>query len=423
MNIRFAWRAFVAASTTVLLASGAQAQNTRAFVHYNVIPMTSDTVLRDHTVLVADGMITAVGPSNTIRVPRGATQVDGKRAQYLLPALADMHTHTTNAQDLALYATSGVLTVLNMGYSPATFVRLERLRYNSGEAFGPTIFESLLLNQPWGNKAGVRSVAQAHDTVRYAKRAGYDFIKVYSFLADSVYEAIMQEAAAQGLTVIGHHTPNVGLRRGFELGLKMVAHAEELRPDFGVPVSPERADSLVDLFKEFGVWLTPTLSTFEAITATWGSPAQLDKYVQEGRAQHVSSATTEGWWRTNYHVQPGTVEHHFRSYMDATRKLIRNGTPMLAGTDGPVIPGMVPGHSLLRELEILQSLGMTPYQALQTATSNAGRFIAQYRPGTTPCGTVTVGARADLLIVASNPLENLGTLRTLSAVVRLGRVH
>ena len=385
--------------------------------------MTSDTVLRDHTVLVADGKISAVGPSSTIRVARGATQLDGKRVQYLLPALADMHTHTTNAQDLALYATNGVLTVLNMGYSPATFVRLERLRYSSGEAFGPTIFESLLLNQPWGNKAGVRSVAQARDTVRYAKRAGYDFIKVYSFLADSVYEAIMQEAAAQGLTVIGHHTPNVGLRRGFQLGLKMVAHAEELRPNFGVPVSPARADSLVDLFKEFGVWLTPTLSTFEAITATWGSPAQLDRYVQEGRAQHVSSATIEGWWRTNYHVQPGTVENHFRSYMDATRKLIRSGTPMLAGTDGPVIPGMVPGVSLLRELEILQSLGMTPYEALQTATSNAGRFIAQYRPGATPFGTVTVGARADLLIVASNPLANLDALRTPSAVVRLGRVY
>jgi imidazolonepropionase-like amidohydrolase len=203
----------------------------------------------------------------------------------------------------------------------------------------------------------------------------------------------------------------------------MVAHAEELRPNFGIVVSAARADSLVDLFKEFGAWLTPTLSTFEAITATWGSPGQLDKFVQEGRAQHVSNATTEAWWRTGYHLQSGTVEHHFQSYMDATRKLIRGGTPMLAGTDGPVIPGMVPGLSLLRELQILQSLGMTPYDALQTATSNPGRFIAQYRPGAEPFGTVTVGSRADLLVVASNPLTNLDVLRTLDAVVRLGRVY
>jgi imidazolonepropionase-like amidohydrolase len=422
--IRHLVRAIFVASNIVLLASTASAQSaTTAFVHYNVVPMTSDTVLRDHTVLVADGKITAVGPSNTIRVPRGAAQVDGKGTQYLLPALADMHTHARNPQDLSLYAANGILTILNLGNSSDVFVRIERLRYNSGEALGPTIFESLRLNQPWGNTAGISGVKQARDTVRYAKQAGYDFIKVYSFLADTVYEAIMQEAAAQGLTVVGHHTYNVGLRRGFQLGLKMVAHAEELRPNFGIVVSPERADSLVDLFKEFGTWLTPTLSTFEAITAMWGSPAQLEKYVQEGRAQRVSAETTERWWRTNYHVQPGTAQDHFQSYMGATRKLIRGGTPMLAGTDGPAIPGMIPGASLIRELEILQSLGMTPYQALQTATSNPGRFVAQFRPGATPFGTVAVGTRADLLIVASNPLANLDALRTLNAVVRLGRVY
>ena len=425
MSIQCTRRAFIIAASNIALVAGAgRAQSTTAaFVHYNVVPMTSDTVLRDHTVLVADGKITAVGPSRTIRVPRGATVLDGKATQYLLPALADMHTHARNPEDLSLYATNGVLTLLNLGNSSDVFVRLERLRYNSGEAFGPTIFEALRLNQPWGNNAGIGSVTQARDTVRYAKRVGYDFIKVYSFLADSIYEAIMQEAAAQGLTVVGHHTYNVGLRRGFQLGLKMVAHAEELRPNFGIVVSPERADSLVDLFKEFGTWLTPTLSTFEAITAMWGSPAQLDNYVQEGRAKHLSRATTEGWWRTNYHTQGGTVENHFQSYMDATRKLVRGGTPMLAGTDGPVIPGMVPGLSLLRELQILQSLGMTPYEALETATSNPGRFIAQYRPGATPFGTVTVGARADMLIVATNPLTNLDVLGRLTAVVRLGRVY
>jgi hypothetical protein len=423
MTSPYAYTTIFAASSIVLLASAVQAQSApMAFVHYNVVPMTSDTVLRDYTVLVADGKITAVGPSRSIRVPRGATQFDGKSTQYLLPALADMHTHARHPRDLSLYAAHGVLTILNLGNSSDVFVRLDRLRYNSGEAFGPTIFESLRLNQPWGNNAGISGVGQARDTVRYAKRAGYDFIKVYSFLADTIYEAIMQEAAAQGLTVVGHHTYNVGLRRGFQLGLKMVAHAEELRPNFGIVVSPERADSLVDLFKEFGAWLMPTLSTFEAIT-TWANPGQLEKYVQEGRSQHVSTATVEGWWRTGYHVQTGSVQNHYQSYADATRKLIRSGTPMLAGTDGPVIPGMVPGVALLRELEILQSLGMTPYEALQTATSNPGRFVAQYRPGQTPFGTVTVGARADLLAVATNPLANLDALRTLTAVVRLGRVY
>jgi hypothetical protein len=394
-----------------------------AFVHFNVVPMTRDTVLRDQTVLVADGRITAVGASSSVRVPAGAARIDGDARQFIVPALADMHTHTTSAGDLALFASHGVLTILNMGWSSEAFVALERRRYNSGELFGPTIFESRRVNQPYGRSTGVGTVAQAHDTVRFAKQTGYDFIKVYSFLADTVFDAIMQEATAQHITVVGHHTFSVGLPRAFKAGLKMVAHAEELRPSFGVPVSSERADSLVQLFTEYGVWLTPTLSTFEAIDRTWGSPARLEQYIAEGLVEHMPAATVEGWRRTNYHTQPGSVALHLASYREATRRLIRANTPMLAGTDGPGIPGMIPGVAIHEEMRVLQSLGMTSYGALATATSNAGRFITTFVPGATPFGTISVGSRADMLIVASNPLENLATLRAPTSVVRLGTIY
>jgi hypothetical protein len=394
-----------------------------AFVHFNVVPMTSDTVLRDRTVLVADGTITAVGPAKDVPIPRGAIQVDGHATQFLVPALADMHTHSTNPAELALFASHGVLTILNMGWSPDTFVAFERLRYNSGELFGPTIFESRRMNRPYGRTSGIATVEQGRDTVLYARRLGYDFIKVYSFLDDTVYDAIMLKAKALGMTVIGHQTFGVGLRRGFELGLKMVAHAEELRPAFGVPVSSERADSLVQLFKEFGTWLTPTLATFQAIDNTWGNPNRLEQYVSEGVAAHAPDATIGAWRRTNYHTQTGSVAAHFASYKEATRRLIRAGVPMLAGTDGPGVPGMIPGVAIHDEIAMLRSLGMTPFEALATATSNVGRFIATFAPSATPFGTLTVGARADLLVVAANPLQDLTTLRAPLSVVRLGRVY
>ena len=96
---------------------------------------------------------------------------------------------------------------------------------------------------------------------------------------------------------------------------------------------------------------------------------------------------------------------------------------MLAGTDGPGIPGMIPGVAIHDELAVMQAIGMTAFEALATATANAGRFIVTYVPGATPFGTVTVGARADLLIVPANPLTDLRTLRAPNAVVRLGRVY
>jgi imidazolonepropionase-like amidohydrolase len=188
-------------------------------------------------------------------------------------------------------------------------------------------------------------------------------------------------------------------------------------------VSSERADSLVRLFKEFGTWLTPTLATFQAIDNTWGNPSRLEQYVSEGVAAHAPDATIAAWRRTNYHTQTGSVAAHFASYKEATRRLIRAGVPMLAGTDGPGVPGMIPGVAIHDEIAMLRSLGMTPFEALATATSNAGRFIATFAPKATAFGTVTVGARADLLIVTGSPLQDPTTLRSPVSVVRLGRVY
>ena len=179
----------------------------------------------------------------------------------------------------------------------------------------------------------------------------------------------------------------------------------------------------MDLFKQFGTWLTPTLSMFQAISNTWGNPARLEEYVTKAVAEHTPATTIDAWRRTNYHTQPGSVVPHLNSYMEATRRLIRAGTPMLAGTDGPGIPGMIPGVAIHDEIAVLRSLGMTPYQALATATSNAGRFIATFVPGATPFGTVAVGARADFLIIAADPRQGLTTLRNPLFVVRLGRVY
>ena len=406
------------------VAPSASAQSSvTAFERFNVVPMTADTVLRDYTVLVADGKITAVGPSRTIKVPKGATRVDGRGTQYIVPALADMHTHATNPQDLALYASHGVLTILNLGWSSETFVAFERLRYNSGERFGPTILEGIRMNWPYGRTPGIATVAQARDAVRAAQRVGYEFIKVYSVLTDTVFDALMDEAKVQGMTAIGHQTNGIGFERAFRAGLKMVVHAEELRPSAAGLISSERTDTLVRLFKEYDVWLTPTLSTFEAVTNAWGSPARLEQYVTEGRDAHVSQTSLDSWWRNNYHTQSGSVQDRLTTYTEATRRLHAAGVPMLAGTDGPTITGMIPGAALHRELSILQSIGMTRYEALATATSNAGRFIATYAPKATAFGTVTVGSRADLLIVATNPLADLATLRTPTSVVRLGRIY
>ncbi|MBC7897198.1 MAG: hypothetical protein H7066_17400 [Cytophagaceae bacterium] len=384
--------------------------------------MTSDTVLRNHTVVVAEGRIVSLGPARNALIPANATRVDGGGSRYLLPALADMHTHSIDARELALYASHGVLTILNMGWSPDSFVARERHRFGSGKLFGPVVFEGRRMNQPFGNTSGVATIAQAQDTVRYAKALGYEFIKAYSFLSDTVYDAIMHESARVGITVVGHQTNSVDLARGLKAGLRMIAHAEELRATIGVPLTEAGADSTVRLFKESGAWLTPTLSTFEAITNTWGSPTQLEAYILDAAMARLPASTIARWRGNGYHRQTGSVADRNAAYVEITRRLHHAGVPMLAGTDGPGIPGMLPGVAIHDELRLLQSVGMSRYEALATATSNPGRFIAHYAAGRLPFGTVSMGARGDLIVTSANPLQDLETLREPELVVRLGRV-
>ena len=233
----------------------------------------------------------------------------------------------------------------------------------------------------------------------------------------------MKEAAEIGIPVIGHQTNGIGLARAFRDGLRMVVHAEELGPMAGVPVTREGADSTVRLFREYGVWLTATLSTFEAIRNTWGNPARLEQYTVEAQLAHLPAATTQRWRRNGFHRQAGTVDDRLNAYLEITRRLHQAGVPLLAGTDAPGVPGMIPGVAIHEELRVLQSIGLTPFEALATATANPGRFIARFVPGAVRFGTITKDARADMLIVATNPLANLAVLREPTAVVRLGRVY
>jgi imidazolonepropionase-like amidohydrolase len=97
------------------------------------------------------------------------------------------------------------------------------------------------------------------------------------------------------------------------------------------------------------------------------------------------------------------------------------GIPLIAGTDAPAIPGLVPGFSLHDDLEALEGAGLTAYQALATATRVPGEFVHRALGDTGSFGTVTTGARADLILSESNPLDDLSTLRRPLGVMANGK--
>ena len=178
---------------------------TTAFVGVSVVPMDSERVLADQTVVVRGDRIVQVGPSRSVRVPDGARRVDG-RGKWLMPGLAEMHGHVPppNAPPeytdrvLFLYLANGITTVRGMLGAPG---QLElRQRAASGQIWSPTLY----LAGPSFNGNSVSSPEQAVEMVRAQKAQGWDLLKVHPGLTRPEYDAMARTARELGIRVGGH---------------------------------------------------------------------------------------------------------------------------------------------------------------------------------------------------------------------------
>jgi hypothetical protein len=212
------------------------------FTHVNVVPMDRERVLRDQTVVIADGKIASVG--RNAAMPKDAAVIDGHGTAWLSPGLADMHTHSESKQDLAVYLAQGVTTVLQMGGARAGFIDNTVPAVNRGAIPGPHVYASFLVDGSTDyNGFVIRTPDQARAIVGLAKTNGYDFIKVYVDLAPDVFDALADEGRRQGLPLVGHGVRAVRLERQLDDGQALVAHAEEFFYTFFTPAGVEETDA------------------------------------------------------------------------------------------------------------------------------------------------------------------------------------
>ena len=226
-------------------------------------------------------MIAAIGPANRVRCPPGALRIDA-RGKYLMPGLADFHTHVVERGDLALYLASGVTTIANMGEPGDAPSSSGATRSAPAQMTGPEIYVGRLCQRSGGSgrhvecRDGRKTRAASWSD---AARDRFDFIKVYNSLTADQFTAVMEEAKARRLPVLGHAVRSVGLERGFGMGQVAVVHAEE----YGYAELRGRRDSAsiewaVGFTRGHDATLIPNLSAFEVITLQWGKPAVVDSF-------------------------------------------------------------------------------------------------------------------------------------------------
>jgi imidazolonepropionase-like amidohydrolase len=425
---------FLKLSTALLLwnaghATGAPMADTATlFTHVNVVPMDRERVLSNQSVLVEDGRIKDIGAK--LSAPAGAREIDGHGTEFLSPGLADMHVHSDTSRDMAVFLANGITTVLNMGEARNSFMAQTRPKVNSGEIPGPHIYAGFLVDgSPEFGHLFVTTPPEARAFVDLAKTNGYDFIKVYNNLSPECFMALIEQGKADGLPVIGHGVTKVGLARQLAAGQLMVAHLEEYLYTvfFKAASDPgNRAPELsqikaaVELTQRAHAFVTADLNTYATIAKQWGKPDVVDAFLRMPEIRYLDPDDRILWRSSSYAHRHGDLSHRLAFLKVFCKALADTGVPLLTGTDTPSIPGLVPGYSLHQDLHALEEAGLNRYQVLSAATREPGELIARAKKSAPTFGTLTAGERADLILSAANPLDDLATLEKPLGVMANG---
>lgn len=416
-----------------LLGAGISFAETTAFVNVNVVPMSTDTVIAAQTVLVEDGIISAIGSVDEIRIPKGARAIDGTD-RFLMPGLAEMHAHVPAAdsrnldRDFSLFVANGVTTIRGMLGQPSHLALRGQLL--DGEVFGPR----LITSGPSLNGRSVQGARDARRQVREQAAAGYDFIKVHPGLSADEFTAIAETANELGIPFAGHVPVAVGVRAALELNMATIDHLDgylvSLLPPHSFKSGGYGGFFDIMLAAELDPQQIGAIATATAASGTWNVPTQIlieqrvsatpvTELRNYDEMKYMPAETVERWVGTKQALlgerdfDPEVAELAINLRRQLILALHEAGARLLLGSDAPQVFN-VPGYSTHRELEVLVASGLTAFEALQTGTTAAAEFLG------TNAGSVQVGKDADLVLLDANPLDDIENSRRIHGVMLRG---
>ena len=403
---------FAATLSLCALSMSAQQPN-GTFAFRNVDVFDGSRMIRRTTVIVRDGMIRAVGTD--LVIPPSANIIEGK-GRTLLPGFFDAHTHlgVMNIEQFLRDALDfGVTTELEMWGSDAS------LALRNKKAIGGSLDSADLrtagtgITVPHGHPTqmggpDIPTLAPGDDVQAFVDARiaeGGDYIKIiyehgYPTLTKQQLEEVVAAAHKRNKLVVIHISTQREAREAISAGVDGLVHI--------FADSPPDAD-FADFAAQHHVFVVPTLTVIEAINGA------SDKPWWQNSPNVVSNITPS--MRRTLEIKMKPVSGPKLKLSDAQAAvgaLCRAGVPILAGTDAPA-PSLAHGLSLHRELELLVLSGLTPLQALASATSEPACAF-----GFHDRGRITEGVRADLVLVNGDPTINIKATRDIVGVWKLG---
>jgi len=405
------------AAGLLALGSHVEAQTT-TIDNVTIVDVTNGRLQPRKTIVVDGGRILRIDDANA--ETHATATLDGT-GMFVIPGLWDMHVHAYFTNDTArfhstsevmlpLFIVNGITGVRDLGSNlEATLAARDSIAAH--QLLGPRMLVSgPMLDGPTTRYAAAIKVANAEEAraaVRMLKQRGVNMIKTQSLVPREAYFAISDEAARVGIPFEGHVPNAITGMEAIAANQRSFEHLLSVR---------DTATTLIAELARKRVWQCPT------VINSVGTPADL---LSDPGVPFWLKPAVEGWRRTavtraaESDSAARAAEERAIRRLALIKKMYDLKIPFLAGTDAPAGYDLVPGASLHRELQLFVRAGLTPLQALQTATLNPATYFGK----TADWGTVAVGKTADLVVLRANPLVDIANTRAVAAVVADGRYY
>jgi imidazolonepropionase-like amidohydrolase len=390
------------------------ARGRTALTNVTIVDVTNGSLLPNRTVVIEGEKIIKIGAASEIRNDKSTSIIDAQ-GKYLIPGLWDMHVHLELAtkQSLPYFIAYGITGVRDMGANSFDSIKKWRAEIEQGSQTGPHIIAAgPMIDGPFfvnELRVTVNTASEARKAVDSLVALGVDFIKVHQQISKEAYVALAEQAAKHKIAFVGHKPAALTTQEMIKAGQSGIEH---------VVFTPDLDDATIAMLKDANVSVTPTLVIINKIAHYKDLRLQKDK-----REEQISPFLKYHWekqieaWGDNVDKTVQYMQTVMPVMQQRVASLQRAGVLLLAGTD-LAIPYVYPGSSLHEELELLVQAGLSPFQALQTATINPARFFKKEYE----MGSIQKGKRADLVLLNANPLENIANTKNINMVFFKGKV-
>ena len=382
-----------------------------AWIGARIIDGTGRPAIEHATLFIRNGRIEAVGAK--VKLPRGVHKIDAT-GRTIIPGLINAHGHINDLSQLGIYLRDGITTVQSLGGAKEVELREQNAKAAPGTA--PHLYIAGLIQDSTAipGAVAVTTPQQARHSVDELIRDKPNFVKVRiddfrgarAKMPPEVYQAVIDEAHKNGFRTAAHIVYLDDAKGVLRAGVDYIAHS----------VRDQEVDQeFIDLMKKRDVSYCPTLTREVAVftyseTPSFFSdpfflkeadPAEIARMSDPKHQEAVRSDPSAQWYKQHFSI----AMHNLKALSDA-------GINIAMGTDGGGGPGRFQGYFEHLELEYEVKAGLTPMQALVSATSGAAKALNVSKNA----GTLEKGKWADFVVLTANPLDDIRNTRKIESV-------